>query len=286
MAEELLLEAERRVCAASETLKFAESVLTQPACLPEPSADMLPDAPDMLDSLVLTLTRDDLAEISSCLIAKEAALLHGRSSDTPLLHRVLKRNVTLAFLEMQDAHRHGATESGTVEPPVVAPPDASYRNKASPRSLEVTQMRPPTPRRFARTKQHAGGGRCPVCFGDQARPLRLACGHSLCQPCAVKCAGAGHRRCVVCRTPHLLHPERLAERSDAWRTRYATWRAKGATGAHGELSAIRAPHEPPLVRDLAGRDTVAHLASAGDLQLSRQGSAEAALCSDAAKIVA
>ena len=95
MAEELLLEAERRVCAASETLKFAESVLTQPACLPEPSADMLPDAPDMLDSLVLTLTGDDLAEISSCLIAKEAALLHGRSSDTPLLHRVLKRNVTL-----------------------------------------------------------------------------------------------------------------------------------------------------------------------------------------------
>ena len=82
---------------------------------------------------------------------------------------------------------------------------------------------------------------CPICLNEITRGVQLGCGHSLCGGCALSCGDAGHRRCPVCRTPHLLHPARLAQRSHVWRTRYASWRVGGAAGARGELSSIRVP---------------------------------------------
>ena len=82
---------------------------------------------------------------------------------------------------------------------------------------------------------------CPICLEEITRGVQLGCGHSLCGGCALRCGDAGHRRCPVCRAPHLLHPARLAQRSHVWRTRYASWRVGGAAGARGELSSIRVP---------------------------------------------
>ena len=82
---------------------------------------------------------------------------------------------------------------------------------------------------------------CPICLDEITRGVQLGCGHSLCGGCALRCGDAGHRRCPVCRAPHLLHPARLAQRSHVWRTRYASWRVGGAAGARGELSSIRVP---------------------------------------------
>lgn len=83
---------------------------------------------------------------------------------------------------------------------------------------------------------------CPVCFETIIRRVQLACGHSFCGGCATRCGETGHRRCPVCRTPHLLHPEQLAMRSKAWRGSYASWRGGGHRGARGELSTISTPN--------------------------------------------
>ena len=82
---------------------------------------------------------------------------------------------------------------------------------------------------------------CPICLERITRAVQLGCGHSLCAGCALRCGDAGHRRCPICRAPHLLHPERLAQRSHLWRRSYASWRIGGAAGARGELSSIRVP---------------------------------------------
>jgi len=87
---------------------------------------------------------------------------------------------------------------------------------------------------------------CPICMEADlslahVRRVELACSHSLCGECATRCGEAGHRRCPLCREPHLLHPTRLAERSAAWRKNYASWRVGGQAGARGELAAIRTP---------------------------------------------
>ena len=82
---------------------------------------------------------------------------------------------------------------------------------------------------------------CPICLEKITRAVQLGCGHSLCAGCALRCGDAGHRRCPICRAPHLLHPERLAQRSHLWRRGYASWRIGGAAGARGELSSIRVP---------------------------------------------
>ena len=82
---------------------------------------------------------------------------------------------------------------------------------------------------------------CPICLEKITRAVQLGCGHSLCAGCALRCGDAGHRRCPICRAPHLLHPERLAQRSLLWRRGYASWRIGGAAGARGELSSIRVP---------------------------------------------
>jgi len=94
-------------------------------------------------------------------------------------------------------------------------------------------------------ERHEGEGNeaCPVCLeAITTRRVQLACSHSLCGRCATRCGETGHRHCPVCRQPHLLHPSRLAERSTAWRQRYAAWRGGSSSGAHGELSTIRTPN--------------------------------------------
>ena len=73
-----------------------------------------------------------------------------------------------------------------------------------------------------------------------------------CGGCALRCGEAGHRRCPVCRAPHLLHPARLAQRSAVWRSRYASWRVGGHAGACGELSSIRVPAPFSELRAEAG----------------------------------
>uniref|UniRef100_A0A6U7DHT2 RING-type domain-containing protein n=1 Tax=Haptolina brevifila TaxID=156173 RepID=A0A6U7DHT2_9EUKA len=83
--------------------------------------------------------------------------------------------------------------------------------------------------------------RCPVCLGPFTAPLHLACSHSLCSDCAVKCSKAGHAKCPVCRYPHLLDPAKLATCRNAWRTKYASWRKGRSTGATGEVGGIVAP---------------------------------------------
>lgn len=105
--------------------------------------------------------------------------------------------------------------------------------------------------------------RCPVCLEAIVRRVELSCSHSLCASCAAKCGEAGHRRCPVCRVPHLLHPEKLAERSNAWRKSYAAWRVGKHSGAHGEVSSIRTP---TLKVDAAVGLT--HTLSCGDLHLA------------------
>ena len=83
--------------------------------------------------------------------------------------------------------------------------------------------------------------KCPVCLEALVKPLELACGHAICGGCATAAAAAGHRRCPTCRAPHLLSPETLAARASGWRRRYASWRAGGVRGSHGELASIAAP---------------------------------------------
>jgi len=93
--------------------------------------------------------------------------------------------------------------------------------------------------------------------------VQLACSHMLCIGCSTKCGNAGFRHCPICREPHLLHPSRLAQRSSAWRKRYAAWRGGHALGAHGELSSIRVPssHE-----ELAAfMEDVGHSSVCGDV---------------------
>jgi len=87
------------------------------------------------------------------------------------------------------------------------------------------------------------GQRCPVCLGPFKAPLRLACLHSLCSDCAVKCSKAGHTKCPVCRHPHLLDPAKLATCRDAWQSGYASWRKGGPKGASGEVGDIVAPNK-------------------------------------------
>ena len=102
---------------------------------------------------------------------------------------------------------------------------------------------------------------CPICLESMSgRSVQLGCAHSLCAECATRCGDAGHRRCPICRTPHLLHPNRLAQRSAAWRQRYAAWRNGRAAGAHGEVSSIRTPS----LQD-ATEATVSHSHRCGDM---------------------
>ena len=104
--------------------------------------------------------------------------------------------------------------------------------------------------------------------------MQLGCGHSLCGGCALRCGEAGHRRCPVCRAPHLLHPVRLAQRSHAWRMRYASWRIGGASGAHGELASVRVPAAAEAARraeeggaagGTSGHGGVGHSRQCGDV---------------------
>jgi len=104
---------------------------------------------------------------------------------------------------------------------------------------------------------------CPVCLEPIAgQRVQLACSHSLCTGCAIKCGDAGFRRCPVCREPHLLHPSRLAQRSRDWRQSYGAWRGGKASGARGEVASIRLPSPREL---LSGLDDVGHSSICGDV---------------------
>ena len=71
------------------------------------------------------------------------------------------------------------------------------------------------------------------------RCIELSCTHVMCYGCATKMAGAGMRKCPICRHPHLLDPKLLAERKDAWRSAYGGWRQGNKRGAVGEISSIQ-----------------------------------------------
>ena len=131
---------------------------------------------------------------------------------------------------------------GRPPPPLAASPAESL-SRASTREV-VVAVSEASVAAVATSAKRAGASEaeaCPICLDEITRGVQLGCGHSLCGGCALRCGDAGHRRCPVCRAPHLLHPARLAQRSHVWRTRYASWRVGGATGAHGELSSIRVP---------------------------------------------
>jgi len=84
--------------------------------------------------------------------------------------------------------------------------------------------------------------KCPICMArPMKRPIELSCTHILCSGCATKMAGAGMRKCPICRHPHLLDPKVLAERSAAWREAYGGWRQGKMRGAAGEINSIRTP---------------------------------------------
>lgn len=107
---------------------------------------------------------------------------------------------------------------------------------------------------------------CPVCLEDLiGRRVELGCSHSLCSGCATKCGDAGHRRCPICRVPHLLHPSRLAQRSTAWRQRYAAWRDGQSAGAHGEISSIRTPSALEELSGGGAAGCVGHSLRCGDV---------------------
>ena len=103
---------------------------------------------------------------------------------------------------------------------------------------------------------------CPVCLGKMISPIGLACSHSICAACAAKCSEAGHTRCPICRYPHLLDPEVLAERASNWRAAYSGWRKGACSGAAGEVASIVAPSTKPTDR------TDGYSAIAGDLACS------------------
>ena len=96
-------------------------------------------------------------------------------------------------------------------------------------------------------------------------PVELACGHAICGGCATAAAAAGHRRCPTCRAPHLLSPETLAARASGWRRRYASWRAGGVRGSHGELASIAAP---PAAEEAKEHGHGGHLPSVGVLEVA------------------
>lgn len=145
--------------------------------------------------------------------------------------------------------------------------------KSRPISTDTTvEPTDPAPAAKQRVVAAPEDERCPVCLEDGVtQRVQLACSHSLCMPCATRCGDAGHRHCPVCRTPHLLHPERLAERSTAWRHQYARWRVGGHAGAHGEVDTIRtfSPAEQ-VARDGPAHGGVSHSPGAGDLHHASQ----------------
>ena len=76
----------------------------------------------------------------------------------------------------------------------------------------------------------------------------------------------------------LLHPSRLAQRSTAWRKDYAAWRGGKASGARGELEAIRTPRASEELNlgtrgDAGG---VGHSRHCGDVQFASPASTRAA----------
>ena len=93
----------------------------------------------------------------------------------------------------------------------------------------------------ANARASAQEGPCPVCLGAMVQPIRLSCTHALCADCARRCSDAGHKKCPVCRHPHLLDPKLLGARRDAWRAAYGGWRKGAASGAAGEVEAIVTP---------------------------------------------
>jgi len=109
---------------------------------------------------------------------------------------------------------------------------------------------------------------CPVCLERRPEPstvVELSCGHLLCRGCATRCSGVGHGNCPVCRHPHILDPECLAQRSAIWRQQYAGWRAGMASGAAGEVSSIGAP----IFKEENLQDK-AWVRSAGDLMQAKK----------------
>ena len=87
---------------------------------------------------------------------------------------------------------------------------------------------------------------CPICLetmgsAEKRVGIKLACSHILCSPCATKCSASGLQTCPVCRHPHLLDPNELQSRNDAWRREYARWRSGKNRGAVGEITSITSP---------------------------------------------
>ena len=105
---------------------------------------------------------------------------------------------------------------------------------------------------------------CPICY-DEAGLFELSCGHSLCRVCALSADDAGFEACPLCRSPHLLNPQVLAERRERYLSDYAAWRAGMAPGVIvGSVESITAPARPSTPHHMIG---IMHVSSAGDLFL-------------------
>ena len=105
---------------------------------------------------------------------------------------------------------------------------------------------------------------CPICY-DEEGLFELSCGHSLCRVCALSADDAGFEACPLCRSPHLLNPQALAERRERYLSDYAAWRAGMAPGVIvGSVESITAPARPSTPHHMIG---IMHVSSAGDLFL-------------------
>jgi Xaa-Pro dipeptidase len=118
-----------------------------------------------------------------------------------------------------------------VTSPKLAPKLAFNEFSTSPKDISMVFEDPPM---FALDLEPS----CPVCIDTLSNPVQLHCGHSLCGECASQCGESGHRRCPVCREPHLLNPKELSRRNTKWREEYQKWRSGEQKGAKKEHSSI------------------------------------------------
>ena len=80
---------------------------------------------------------------------------------------------------------------------------------------------------------------CGICLeAGLDHQLRLACGHVFCAPCIERAGEYGHRRCPVCRVPHLLDLKALRHQKSSFRDQYRRWRRGSARGVNADISDV------------------------------------------------
>jgi len=79
---------------------------------------------------------------------------------------------------------------------------------------------------------------CVIC-SSHTDTVHLWCSHVICAPCGTSAHSFGHRRCPVCRVPHLLDMAQLRTKAKQLRKGYNDWRRgkpKGAKRQTGDVS--------------------------------------------------